>query len=62
MLKSIFNLSILLAISVAYSQDYSDKYSLYINKEELKEHLYVLASDSMQGRETGYEGQKLAAD
>jgi len=33
-----------------------------IKSEELKTLVYALASDSMQGRETGEEGQRLAAD
>tara|TARA_B110000977_G_C11087274_1_gene495157 strand:+ start:1834 stop:3324 length:1491 start_codon:yes stop_codon:yes gene_type:complete len=33
-----------------------------INVQDLKEHLYILASDSLEGRETGQKGQKLAAD
>ena len=32
-----------------------------IEAERLREHVYVLASDSLQGRETGTEGQRLAA-
>ncbi|MEC5156131.1 M28 family metallopeptidase [Chryseobacterium sp. MP_3.2] len=31
-----------------------------INSEELKKHLYIVASDEMQGRDTGSEGQKKA--
>lgn len=33
-----------------------------INTQDLKTHLYVLTSDSLEGRETGKKGQKLAAD
>jgi len=33
-----------------------------ITAEDLSRHLYVIASDSMQGRETGKEGQRMAAD
>jgi hypothetical protein len=33
-----------------------------ITTQDLKTHLYVLASDSLEGRETGKKGQKLAAD
>ena len=62
MLKIKITLLLVLASNSFYSQDYSEKYALYINKEELKQHLYILASDSMQGRETGYAGQKMAAD
>lgn len=36
-------------------------YAQRIVSEELKEHLVVLASDDYQGRDTGREGQKMAA-
>lgn len=36
------------------------KYIKTITAGELKEHLYVVASDEMEGRETGSEGQKKA--
>ena len=32
-----------------------------ITAEELKEHLYIYASDEFEGRETGTQGQKKAA-
>lgn len=38
------------------------KYANTITAEELKEHLYILASDKYKGRETGKEGQKMAAE
>lgn len=44
------------------SDDNSVKYASTINAEELKEHLYVLASDKYQGRETGRIGQKMSAE
>ena len=34
------------------------KYINTITAEELKKHLYVVASDEMEGRETGSIGQK----
>jgi hypothetical protein len=37
-------------------------YASSINVEDLQTHLYILASDSLEGRETGKKGQKLAAD
>jgi len=37
------------------------KYSDLITPEELKENLSILASDAMEGRETGKRGQKMAA-
>lgn len=36
-------------------------YAATILEEDLRRHLYVLASDSLQGRETGTEGQRMAA-
>ncbi len=45
-------------MSVAFSQK---KYAEMITAKDLKTHLYVLASDSLEGRETGMLGQKKAA-
>lgn len=44
--------------SAADVKDYAET----ITSEELKEHLYILASDKFKGRETGKEGQKLAEE
>jgi|TARA_B110000116_G_scaffold69192_1_gene59763 hypothetical protein len=38
------------------------KFSKTIIVEDLQKHLIVLASDSLEGRETGKKGQKMAAD
>lgn len=38
------------------------EYANTITAEELKEHLYIFASDEFEGRETGEPGQKMAAD
>lgn len=38
------------------------KYAQSINVEDLKQHILVLASDSLEGRETGKKGQKMAAE
>lgn len=38
------------------------KYANTINTDDLKRHLVVLASDSLEGRETGKPGQKMAAE
>ena len=46
---------------VAFSQG-NTKYAETINVYDLKKHLSVLASDSLEGRETGKPGQKMAAD
>jgi Zn-dependent M28 family amino/carboxypeptidase len=47
---------------VTESADNSDptKYMNTINPNDLKTHLYVVASDGMEGRETGSDGQKRA--
>src|SRR5690606_16560197 len=37
------------------------KYIQFINADELKDHLYIFASDEFEGRNTGEEGQKKAA-
>ena len=38
------------------------KYAETITQEDLRKHLTILASDSLEGRETGEKGQKMAAD
>ena len=38
------------------------KYSETIISYDLEKHLNILASDSLEGRETGKPGQKMAAD
>ena len=38
------------------------KYAAQIQSAELKKHLSIIASDSLQGRETGTIGQRMAAD
>lgn len=43
------------------TQNESVKYAETISAADLQAHVYMLASDGMQGRETGKEGQKLAA-
>ncbi|MCW2120852.1 M28 family metallopeptidase [Flavobacterium sp. 7A] len=60
-------ISSLLAISCANTKSTESKsasllstYSKTITESELKNHLYTISSDSMQGRETGSKGQKLA--
>lgn len=47
------------AFAVLFAQD---KYAQSIDKDVLKKHLTILASDSLEGRNTGDKGQKLAAD
>ncbi len=68
-MRKIISLSLLLTICIscantkeALSQDNSDatKYMETITADELKTHLYIVASDDMEGRETGSAGQKRA--
>ena len=47
--------------SILFSQD-NIKFSKTIIVEDLKRHLNILASDSLEGRETGKHGQKMAAN
>ena len=66
MLNKIFTLSFLfLSLSNLLAQDIEKPELLYsnqINTDSLKSYLYYLASDELEGRETGKEGQKLAAN
>ncbi len=48
-------------LQVAAQNDDAQKYAAGINSDGLKKHLTVIASDEMQGRETGTEGQRKAA-
>lgn len=61
-MKNILTLCVLVASLSATAQSIGDptKYINSIKAEELKTKLYVVASDEMQGRETGSEGQKKA--
>lgn len=45
-----------------YTETSPESYANTITAEELSEHLYVIASDSLEGREAGEKGQKMAAD
>lgn len=48
---------------VALAQDeVADQYAKSITVDELKTHMYVLAHDSLEGRNTGDRGQKVAAE
>ncbi len=44
------------------SDELAIKYAAEINTSDLKEHLYVLSSDILEGRKTGEKGQKMAAN
>ena len=45
----------------AFSQE-NIKYANTINTTDIEKHISVLASDSLEGRETGKKGQKMAAN
>jgi hypothetical protein len=71
-MRKIISLSLLLTICLscsatkeAVSQDNNTDATKYMNTitaDELKTHLYIVASDDMEGRETGSEGQKRAGN
>ncbi len=57
-------ISLLLAIFTTFSfaQVQPSKYIKLITKESLKTNLYIIASDEMEGRDTGTKGQKKAGE
>lgn len=59
---SIFCLSLLiLNLSFGQPNPTAQKYGASITEADLKENLTIIASDAMEGRETGKRGQKMAA-
>ena len=61
MKKLLLILPLLICVHAFAQKDPLPKYSSMIKAENLKKHLTIIASDSMQGRETGTEGQRKAA-
>lgn len=62
MSKKLLTAALLIATGVsAQKKDLLLEYSAYIDTVDLRKHLTVLASDNYMGRETGKEGQKMAA-
>ncbi len=59
--KLVLFLILLNAKTFIYGQSESVKYAKTIRDCQLKKHLTFLASDSLKGRDTGSEGQKIAA-
>ena len=49
-------------VSTYLEKDPKFRYANSIVVEDLQRHIYILASDSLQGRETGKPGQKMAAN
>ncbi|MBV1888290.1 MAG: M28 family peptidase, partial [Urechidicola sp.] len=64
-MKKLFTLSALLFAGFSFAQtsqnEIAMKYAETITIEDLKEDLTILASDALEGRETGKRGQKMAA-
>ena len=54
----VYNL-VFFVFSTCFSQE---KYAESITSKDLSRHLHILASDDFEGRETGKQGQKLAAE
>ena len=65
MKKTFLLLSLSALLCTTFSQttkpDYADKYAGSITGDNLKKHLSIIASDEMEGRETGTAGQRKAA-
>src|SRR5688572_23796032 len=62
MMKKLSILPLLfMGVSVFAQMDDASKYAGIIRTSELQKHLNVIASDAMEGRETGTEGQRKAA-
>ena len=57
-------ITLLLAIftTISFAQVSPTKYIKSISKESLKTNLYIIASDEMEGRDTGSKGQKKAGE
>jgi hypothetical protein len=52
----------LMLTHMSYAQDDATKYAASITAEDLKKHLVIIASDSLEGRDTGSPGQKKAVE
>ena len=63
-LKKVFSGVFILSITLFFSQEennVSKKYASKIDSVKVRQYVSVLASDSLEGRDTGTEGQKKAA-
>ena len=60
-MRNLFAL-ISLIVGSCSAQEYANQYANEIQEEDLKQLLYVYSSDYFEGRRTGSEGQKRAAD
>ena len=61
-MQKFFLLILLLTYNFSFSQELARKYSTLISPDSLKNTVLILASDSLEGRETGKRGQKKAAE
>ncbi|MBX3254779.1 MAG: M28 family peptidase [Chitinophagaceae bacterium] len=63
-MKQLICLVLFVSVSFAYGQQKTNPkpFAKEISVEDLKTHLYILAGEEMQGRETATEGQRKAAD
>lgn len=59
-MKKTLVLSLLISSNL-FAQDKSTEFASTISAQDLKKHLTYIASDSLEGRDTGSEGQKKAA-
>src|SRR4030066_2171535 len=64
LLQAGFNSNIIAqaAESVEITGKLAQKFAAGITEADLKTHLYIIASDEFEGRNTGEPGQKLAAE
>ncbi len=59
--KLVFGWALLLTFAVNAQNPEAKKYGSQITADQLKEYLTIIASDALEGRETGTRGQKMAA-
>ncbi len=57
----LLGLGLILSLGLQAQDPVAQKYGALITTADLKENLSILASDAMEGRETGKRGQKMAA-
>src|SRR5690606_13640397 len=63
-MRSLFTIALLIFVSTSVFSQNSDqawRYAESITEQQLEHTLTIIASDQMQGRETGTEGQRRAA-
>jgi len=61
MKRNFLSLTLCIGLCSAFAQDDAAKYAASITGDNLKKHLTIIASDEMEGRETGTEGERKAA-